>query len=105
MPTPLAWDSPRTWKYRLALSAKSYHPHEFADSKNQPRVYLIRDHIQFVIDLIKDWLSGPPTPYEEWVPTTYEIQLKLVDYELSLNLNDLNIIEHFDFMVGSNDNS
>jgi hypothetical protein len=105
MPTPLAWDSPRTWKYRLTLSETSYHPHEMEDSKKQPRVYLIRDHIQFVVDLIKDWLSGPSTLYEEWVPTTYELELKLVDYELYLNLNDLNIIENFDFNVDSNDNS
>ncbi|PLW56731.1 hypothetical protein PCANC_01682 [Puccinia coronata f. sp. avenae] len=105
MPTPLAWDSPRTWKYRLTLSETSYHPHEMEDSKKQPRVYLIRDHIQFVVDLIKDWLSGPSTLYEEWVPTTYELELKLVDYELYLNLNDLNIIENFDFNVDSNDNT
>ncbi|KAA1074828.1 hypothetical protein PGT21_022120 [Puccinia graminis f. sp. tritici] len=104
MPTPLIWDSPRTWKYRLTLSEKSYHPHDLADSKTQPRVSLIRDHIQFVIDLIKDWLSGPPTLYEEWVPTTYEVELKLMDYDLYLNLNDLNVIENFDFMAGSNSN-
>ncbi|WAR54812.1 hypothetical protein PtB15_4B430 [Puccinia triticina] len=105
MPTPLVWDSPRTWKYRLTLSEKSYHPHDFTDSKNQPRVSLVRDHIQFVIDLIKDWLSGPPTLYEEWVPITYEVELKLVDYELNLHLNDLNIIENFDLAAGSNNNT
>ncbi|KAI7958115.1 hypothetical protein MJO29_006332 [Puccinia striiformis f. sp. tritici] len=105
MPTPLAWDSPRTWKYRFTLSEKSYHPHDYSDSKNQPRVSLIRDHIQFVVDLIKDWLSGPATLPEEWVPTTYELELKLVDYELNLHLNDFNIIENFDFMAGSDNNT
>ncbi|KAI9609212.1 hypothetical protein KEM48_002919 [Puccinia striiformis f. sp. tritici PST-130] len=89
MPTPLAWDSPRTWKYRFTLSEKSYHPHDYSDSKNQPR----------------DWLSGPATLPEEWVPTTYELELKLVDYELNLHLNDFNIIENFDFMAGSDNNT
>lgn len=105
MPAPLVWDSHRTWKYCLTLCEQSQMSYNAPDSRNQPRVSLVRDHIQFLTDLIKDWVSGPPTPYEEWIPTTYQIELNLVEYELCLHLNDLNIIESFDLEIGSGKNT
>lgn len=104
MPAPLVWDSHRTWKYCLTLCEQSQMSYNAPDSRNQPRVSLVRDHIQFLTDLIKDWVSGPPTPYEEWIPTTYQIELNLVEYELCLHLNDLNIIDSFDLEIGSGKN-
>ncbi|CAH7677657.1 hypothetical protein PPACK8108_LOCUS12834, partial [Phakopsora pachyrhizi] len=102
-PTPLAWDAPRTWAASISFSKISGQDHQTLEppATSQPQISLLRDHIQLLTDLVKDWISGPPTAYEEWVPTNYAVELNMSDYELCLHLNDLNIIENFDLEAGS----
>ncbi|MBW0473043.1 hypothetical protein O181_012758 [Austropuccinia psidii MF-1] len=106
MPTPLIWDSPRIWQFKFTLSEKAYLPvGDVSLRSKRPQISLLRDHVQFLSDLVKDWTSGSPTPCEEWVPTTYKLEASLVDYNLCLHLNDLNIIENFDLASGSGSNT
>lgn len=44
-------------------------------------------------DLIRDWISGPPTDYQKFVPMIYAFRLELHHYELNLYVNDHNIID------------
>jgi len=45
------------------------------------------------IDLGKDWTSGPPADYAQFVPTIYFFQLEMHHFELNLYANDHNIID------------
>ncbi|KAF8633289.1 hypothetical protein AX17_004464 [Amanita inopinata Kibby_2008] len=79
MPSPLQWNSERTWNISLTL--------------RDPVLYLIRDHINMFTDLGRDWSSGPPHDYRRFIPIVYAIHLNLHRYNLNLYLNDNNIID------------
>ena len=79
MPTPLAWNAERTWKYEITL--------------RQPVIFLLRDHVNMFTDLGKDWSSGPPSDYNRFIPMQYHLDIKLHNYELNTYLNDQNIID------------
>lgn len=44
-------------------------------------------------DLGRDWLSGPPTDYQKFIPMTYAFQLDMQHYEANFYVNDHNIID------------
>ncbi|KAJ8503140.1 hypothetical protein ONZ45_g11120 [Pleurotus djamor] len=79
MPSPLKWDAERKWSFGVTL--------------RQPLIYLIRDHINMITDLVKDFTSGPPHDYYRFVPTIYELEFELHHYVLNLYVNDHNIID------------
>ena len=79
MPSPLKWDANRQWTFSLSL--------------NQPIFYLLRDHVNMITDLSKDWTSGPPSNYFTWVPMRYAVNVDLRDYEINAYVNDHNIID------------
>lgn len=79
LPSPLRWDEERSWGFNISL--------------DQPVLYLIRDHINMLNDLGKDWSSGPPNNFNTFVPTTYGVNLILSEFELNLYANDHNIID------------
>ena len=79
MPSPLEWDAERTWSFKL-----NFH---------QPILYLLRDHINMLTDLGKDWASGPPSNFYTWIPTVYMVELSMTPYEINLYANDQNIID------------
>jgi hypothetical protein len=80
MPSPLKWDALRQWTFNIGLA--------------HTEIYLLRDHITLLTDLIKDWISGPPADYEHFVPYSYEVNFNVTDYRLNLYLNDHNIINN-----------
>lgn len=59
----------------------------------QPTLYLLRDHVNMMADLGRDWISGPPTDYQKFIPMVYAIQLELHHYALNLYVNDHNVID------------
>ncbi|KIY46774.1 hypothetical protein FISHEDRAFT_46624 [Fistulina hepatica ATCC 64428] len=89
MPSPLIWNAKRAWTISVGL--------------RKPVLYLLRDHINMITDLVKDWASGPPSDYLRWVPTVYTLQFELLaggshtdarrGYEVNVYTNDLNIID------------
>lgn len=44
-------------------------------------------------DLSRDWVSGPPTDFQKFVPMIYVFRLELHHYEWNLYVNDHNIID------------
>jgi hypothetical protein len=79
LPSPLKWNGERQWT--IAVSAR------------KPVAYMLRDHINMFTDLIKDWTAGPPADYYRFVPTIYVFELHFFQHEVSLYLNDFNIID------------
>ncbi|KAL5523541.1 hypothetical protein ACEPAG_7714 [Sanghuangporus baumii] len=79
LPSPLEWNAERSWDFDISL--------------DRPTLYIIRDHINMLTDLGKDWASGPPSDFNTYVPITYNLKLILNDFELNLYANDHNIID------------
>lgn len=79
MHSPLQWNASRVWRFGVSL--------------RQPTLFLLRDHINMITDLAKDWTMGPPSAYATWVPVTYAVDVDMWNYELNLYVNDHNIID------------
>ncbi|KAG0161032.1 hypothetical protein PDIDSM_8565 [Penicillium digitatum] len=77
---PLSWNSLRSWK--------------FAAESQDLQLFLLRDHIFLLSDLVSDWASGPPSNYYTFVPFIYNIDLNFSDLQLYMNVNDRNIISN-----------
>lgn len=81
---PLQWNGKIHWLF------KNY-------SKNG-ELFFLRDHAFFMSDLIADFGSGAPTPYEQFRPFHYTFDWTIENYKIFLNVNDHNIInEAMDF--------
>ena len=77
---PLCWNSIREWHVDCHAS--------------DLEVFLLRDHMFLLIDLIDDWTSGPQNSYHTFVPFTYMLKFQLTNFKLFLNVNDHNIINN-----------
>lgn len=77
---PLSWNSLRSWKFT-------------AESQDL-QLFLLRDHIFLLTDLVSDWASGPPSDYYAFVPFIYNLDLNFSDFQLYINVNDRNIISN-----------
>ncbi|TPX65020.1 hypothetical protein SpCBS45565_g05450 [Spizellomyces sp. 'palustris'] len=78
MENPLRWNGERTWLFTVAINAA--------------QLFLLRDHVTLMTDLIRDWTSGPATSLEYFVPMEYKIKLNLIDFELFFCVNQNNVI-------------
>ena len=77
---PLGWNSLRSWTF---------------DIKNRSmELFLLRDHMFLLIDLIDDFTAGAKPGYLTFVPFRYDIGLDFTDLKLYLNSNDANIIDN-----------
>ncbi|KAM0283075.1 hypothetical protein ACHAQH_002678 [Verticillium albo-atrum] len=76
--TPLKWNALRSWHFNVTA--------------NDMELFLLRDHVFLLIDLVDDWASGPPAEYMVFTPFRYNINLDLRNLKLFLNVNDGNII-------------
>ncbi|KAI8998306.1 hypothetical protein BC832DRAFT_242124 [Gaertneriomyces semiglobifer] len=79
MPSPRKWNDPRTWTIQSHFSA--------------PKIFLLRDHVTLISDLVKDWTSGPPTTFEYFVPCEYKFKFMLDGWELWMSVNQGNVFE------------
>lgn len=77
---PLEWNILRNWHFNI--------------SSENLKLYLLRDHIFLLIDLVNDWASGPPSDYHVFTPYNYHVHLKLDDVKVFFNVNDGNIIDN-----------
>ncbi|KAF4631400.1 hypothetical protein G7Y89_g6733 [Cudoniella acicularis] len=77
---PLKWNGHRTWEFDVA--------------SNGLELFLLREHIFLLIDLVDDWASGPPPDYLTYSPFRYMVNLHLDNFRLYLNVNDSNIINN-----------
>lgn len=77
---PLSWNALRTWNFNI--------------ESHELELFLLRDHIFLLTDLVSDWASGPPSDYYTFVPFIYNLNLNFTDLRLFLNVNDSNIISN-----------
>jgi hypothetical protein len=77
---PLGWNSLHKWTFGIQSDALE--------------LFLLRDHMFLLIDLISDFTSGPSADYMTFVPYHYDIDLDFTNFKLYLNTNDSNIIDN-----------
>ncbi|KAH8880650.1 hypothetical protein GQ53DRAFT_833110 [Thozetella sp. PMI_491] len=77
---PLRWNSLRQWRFNV--------------DSDELELFLLRDHVFLLIDLVDDWASGPPADYLVFTPFKYHLNLQLHNLKLYLNVNDRNIIDN-----------
>ncbi|KAI8376427.1 uncharacterized protein BYT42DRAFT_386187 [Radiomyces spectabilis] len=80
MPTPLVWNAHRVWNITCKAA--------------RPRIFLLRDHIFLLQDLIKDWTSSPPVDLLHFIPTTYILHLDATQPHIYLCVNEHNVISN-----------
>lgn len=77
---PLAWNSSHTWIFDI--------------ENNSMEMFLLRDHMFLLTDLISDFTAGQKPDYMTFVPFLYKLHLTFPDLKLYLNANDYNIIDN-----------
>ncbi|KAJ6134848.1 hypothetical protein N7512_000008 [Penicillium capsulatum] len=77
---PLSWNNLRSWRFTV--------------ESHGMEMFLLRDHIFLLTDLVGDWASGPPSDYYTFVPFIYNIDLIFSNLQLYVNVNDRNIISN-----------
>ncbi|KAI9746228.1 MAG: hypothetical protein M1818_000909 [Claussenomyces sp. TS43310] len=77
---PLRWNGLRTWKFDVI--------------SNGLEMFILREHIFLLIDLVDDWASGPPPEYLTFTPFRYLLNLQFDSFRVYLNCNDSNIINN-----------
>ncbi|KAF3388330.1 Protein CSF1 [Penicillium rolfsii] len=77
---PLIWNNLRSWRFTV--------------ESQDMELYLLRDHIFLLTDLVSDWASGPPSDYHTFVPFIYHMNLTFSNLQLFINVNDRNIISN-----------
>ncbi|RIA94532.1 hypothetical protein C1645_873391 [Glomus cerebriforme] len=80
LPSPIIWNQTRKWDFDM----------HFTDA----RIYLLRDHITLLQDLIKDWTFGPSPDQLHFIPMEYQFNPRFTNFELFLNVNEHNIIDN-----------
>ncbi|THZ18483.1 hypothetical protein D6C89_08250 [Aureobasidium pullulans] len=75
---PLKWNSLRKWIFKI-----------HGDGLD---LYMLRDHMFLLTDLIADWGMGPPPDFYTFVPFTYSLDINFTNFKLFLNANDANIV-------------
>ncbi|CAK3977307.1 related to CSF1 [Lecanosticta acicola] len=75
---PLTWNTLRKWPFNVVV--------------NDMELFILRDHLFLIIDLVNDWASGAPAEYYTFVPYNYQLDLSFRNFVMYLNVNDANII-------------
>ncbi|KAJ4317613.1 Macrophage colony-stimulating factor 1 receptor [Neodidymelliopsis sp. IMI 364377] len=77
---PLAWNTLRTWMFNIKCQ--------------DLELFLLRDHLFLLTDLVADWGAGPPPDYFLFVPFCYLLHVEFNNFKLYLNTNDSNIVNN-----------
>ena len=77
---PLRWNALRQWHVDI--------------KGNGLELFMLRDHMFLLTDLVNDWTSGPLGEFHTFVPFEYSISLRFADFKLYLNANDSNIVNN-----------
>ncbi|RMZ92046.1 hypothetical protein DV736_g686, partial [Chaetothyriales sp. CBS 134916] len=76
---PLRWNDLHKWTFNV--------------QSDQLDMFLLRDHMFLLVDLISDFTAGQKPDFMTFVPYHYQIGLLFHDLKLYLNTNDFNIID------------
>ncbi|KAF2279287.1 uncharacterized protein EI97DRAFT_171603 [Westerdykella ornata] len=77
---PLGWNSLRKWVFSISCQ--------------DLELFLLRDHLFLLTDLVTDWGSGAGPDYFTFVPFQYLLKVNFDNFKLYLNTNDSNIINN-----------
>ena len=77
---PLGWNALRQWHIVI--------------EDEHLELYLLRDHMYLMMDLINDWGSAPSGEFHTFIPFEYSVTLRLKNFRLYLNANDSNIVDN-----------
>ncbi|KAF2435900.1 hypothetical protein EJ08DRAFT_729763 [Tothia fuscella] len=75
---PLGWNALREWHFKII--------------NDDLELFILRDHLFLLTDVIADWTSGPPPEYFTFTPFRYLLDVRFRNFKLYLNTNDSNII-------------
>ncbi|KAI4754304.1 hypothetical protein E4T52_13557 [Aureobasidium sp. EXF-3400] len=75
---PLKWNALRKWLFKIHCDGLD--------------LYILRDHLFLLTDLIADWGMGPPPDFYTFVPFMYSLDINFKNFKLFLNANDANIV-------------
>ncbi|KAG9943119.1 hypothetical protein KCU98_g18640, partial [Aureobasidium melanogenum] len=75
---PLRWNALRKWIFKIHCDGLD--------------LYMLRDHMFLLTDLIADWGMGPPPDFYTFVPFLYSMDINFKNFKLFLNANDANIV-------------
>ncbi|KAI5197983.1 hypothetical protein E4T38_07776 [Aureobasidium subglaciale] len=75
---PLRWNALRKWVFKIHCDGLD--------------LYILRDHLFLLTDLIADWGMGPPPDFYTFVPFVYSLDINFKNFKLFLNANDANIV-------------
>lgn len=64
------------------------------NTSENAQLFFLRDHTMLISDLMEDFSYGPATPYEYIRSFDYDINWKIIDYKIFLNVNEQNIINN-----------
>ncbi|KAH6895300.1 hypothetical protein B0T10DRAFT_507394 [Thelonectria olida] len=76
---PISWNGLRNWYFNI--------------NSDKMELFILRDHVFLLIDLVNDWTNGPPPEYLVFTPFKYHINLNLDALKIYLNVNEANIID------------
>lgn len=77
---PITWNTLRKWMFNIKC--------------RDLELFLLRDHLFLLTDLVADWGSGPPPDYFLFVPFQYLLNVDFENFKLYLNTNDSNIVNN-----------
>nr|POE75116.1 protein csf1 [Quercus suber] len=75
---PCAWNTLRSWPFRINCDALE--------------LFILRDHMFLITDVVNDWSTGPAPEFFTFVPYHYSLDLTFRNFVMYLNVNDANII-------------
>ncbi len=76
------------------LGWNTFHKWTFDVQSHGMELFLLRDHMFLLIDLIDDFTSGTSSNFLTFVPFFYRLKLSFTDVKLYLNANDSNIVDN-----------
>ncbi|KIW08946.1 uncharacterized protein PV09_00860 [Verruconis gallopava] len=76
---PLGWNALREWTFNI--------------TNDDLELFILRDHLFLMIDIISDWSSGPLAEYYTFIPYKYLLNICFRNFRLYLNTNTSNIID------------
>ncbi|KAK4541645.1 hypothetical protein LTR36_007789 [Oleoguttula mirabilis] len=74
----LGWSSLRRWPFNIVC--------------DDMELFILRDHMFLIQDIVEDWSSGPPPEFYTFVPFFYDLNITFRNFTMYLNVNDANII-------------
>lgn len=77
---PLSWNTLRKWSFDISC--------------RDLELFLLRDHLFLLTDLVADWGSGPASDYFTFVPFQYLLNIDFLNFKLYINTNDSNIVNN-----------